>query len=224
VLSVSALELENSRIAYSLDAKYRRELLLPGREPGRRATYGDVWLAPAAVGVGSPDFVVSDLLDVVQARVQQLLKPHLEANPVTSPSQTVAPAPQTPPRAQGSTAITDIFLGRGGPAPERQAAPPPWWHAILGTWEGTSGGADAKTIVIELGLSGANLAATLKSSDGLGAETRVRIVSGSRETLAPSTSQVHFDGRLSDDGKTIAGQLTVWFWTPKTIPLTLTKR
>jgi hypothetical protein len=107
----------------------------------------------------------------------------------------------------------------------REFKPTAWWSSLIGTWTGSTQGANPeRTITLELHSSPGGLGARLQSSDGLAGETRVRLVDGTREVAAQSTSQIVVEGRLSSDQKTIEGQLTVWFWTPKTMRLVLTKR
>ena len=160
--------------------------------------------------------------------------------------QTASSRPQPAPAPTAEDRVTAAFEARPAPAPQppRQGAQPQeparpqrgrgastpapndqWWTSMLGTWSGpTQGPGPQRTITVQLTSSPSGLAAHVRSSDGFGAEAvRAHIVSGTREVTTASESRVVLDARVSPDGKTLQGRLTVWFWSPKTVTVALAK-
>lgn len=151
----------------------------------------------------------------------------LQWGPIARSAPAVSDRPAASPRAASPSNAPPVSRGVFAPVPAENENPAPasWWASLVGTWSGTtSSGGTERTITLDLTASRGELKALVRTSDGLGAETRARIVSAGQEVVARSESQVTFDGRLSSDGKTIDGQLNVWFWTPKAVAIVLTKR
>jgi hypothetical protein len=223
----------NGRLSGSLSVwSLQLEQLFPRTAGGGTVYYrGTTWQVSGRV-VDSSIGIVAALRREYTKAVDEFVQDYLAVNgkgltstggAATIPSPSLrepAPSPSGRTTAKQPEAAASAA---GAPANQPPTARS-WWDSMLGTWQGTSGGPTPKTITLELTRAGANLAAIIKTSDGLTGETRANIVSGANEVTSPSSSQIRFDGRLSADGTTITGQLTVWFWTPRDVPLTLSKR
>jgi hypothetical protein len=185
-----------------------------------------------------PIFFMATALDDSEGASRQTLRLSPDVNRRSAglilqwgPTARTAPAaserPASPARPAGPSSAPPVARGVFAPVPAEKENPAPtaWWASLVGTWSGTTTtGGTERTITLDLNASGGELKAFVRTSDGLTGDARARIVSGSREVVARSESQITFDGRLSSDGKTIDGQLNVWFWTPKAVTLALTKR
>jgi hypothetical protein len=137
-----------------------------------------------------------------------------------SPTDRAAsPAPTTPPPAAPAIAPGTRAAGPDGPPPDKSAL----WYALVGTWTGKTGSPE-RTITVEFVELRAGPGVHVRMSDGFRGPAATRINSGKDTFSNYSGGQVTLNGTLSPDAKTITGEMTVAFWDPKTVRLTLTKR
>jgi hypothetical protein len=148
---------------------------------------------------------------------------------VTTPekfSATFRRETDTPASSSPSSAAPAIAPSTKGPelrGPSRDTAT--WWNTLAGTWTGTTAGATPeRTVTVEFIASGTGLRTAVRMSDGFRGPGAARIISGTQTFLSDSGGQVALNGTLSSDARTITSELTVAFWNPKTVRLTLTKR
>jgi hypothetical protein len=122
-----------------------------------------------------------------------------------------------------SAATPGVFTALLEEARRRRAASP--WNALPGTWKGVvmlEG--NQVTVTLDLKMASGGLTAFFSASNGLSGDAKVRVVKGTDEIVSTTATQIVVDGRLSDDGRTIEGELGVWFWPVKRMPIVLTKQ